>query len=192
MRSLPSAAITDDIEEEGKVHEIDTAEIRQTVAEEWIEGQESGDLKKDQPGPPGWKPVKQQFVDPILVSALQAVVCGELTKMDIGEEPSLHVRHLWFPENDIRRYELRNGNPPGRSGRPKWLRGLDLVIDPIRGPHRRILNEIADDKARNAVYAATVFHGVEASVAQRKAQKAAEAFPIFSPEGELLNGSQDS
>lgn len=39
------------------------------------------------------------------------------------------VRHLWFPQDNVNRYELRDGNPPADVDRPKHLRGQSLVID---------------------------------------------------------------
>lgn len=42
---------------------------------------------------------------------------------------ALPVRHVWFPKNDITKYELRTGNPPADQDRPEHLRGLNLVID---------------------------------------------------------------
>lgn len=39
------------------------------------------------------------------------------------------VRHLWWPEDNINKYALRDGNPPADVDRPKHLRGQHLVID---------------------------------------------------------------
>ena len=39
------------------------------------------------------------------------------------------VRHLWFPEDNLNKYSLRDGNPPADVDRPKHLKGHHLVID---------------------------------------------------------------
>lgn len=39
------------------------------------------------------------------------------------------VRHLWFPEDRISLYHLRDGNPPADQDRPPHLRGHRLAID---------------------------------------------------------------
>ena len=38
--------------------------------------------------------------------------------------------HLWFPDDNILNAELRHGNPPSESGRPKHLKRKNLVIHP--------------------------------------------------------------
>lgn len=39
------------------------------------------------------------------------------------------VAHIWFPEPYADHYELRDGNPPADSQRPKHMRGLKLHLD---------------------------------------------------------------
>lgn len=43
--------------------------------------------------------------------------------------------HLWFPENDLRVYCIRLGNPPSDRDRPSFLRGLRLELDVQDIPH---------------------------------------------------------
>lgn len=44
------------------------------------------------------------------------------------------VQYLWFPENDIRKLEVREGNPPADQDRPAHLRRLQLVMDHKSAP----------------------------------------------------------
>lgn len=45
--------------------------------------------------------------------------------------------HLWFPVDDIENYELRHGNAPVDSMRPKYLRKLSLWLEPDISPDTR-------------------------------------------------------
>jgi hypothetical protein len=39
------------------------------------------------------------------------------------------IWHIWFPENDYAKSELRQGNPPSDLDRPEWLKRKHLAID---------------------------------------------------------------
>ena len=72
-------------------------------------------------------------VQPITKMALEIIRIRVTTACLItaveDNERKQPVRHLWFPEDNVNRYELRLGNPPADSDRPRHLRGLQLVID---------------------------------------------------------------
>jgi len=44
------------------------------------------------------------------------------------------LQYLWFPENDIRKIEVRTGNPPAEQDRPEHLRRIHLVMDHAHAP----------------------------------------------------------
>lgn len=57
---------------------------------------------------------------------IQFNIAVEAAKRGTREAP---VQHVWFPENTMRKSELRDGNPPSDTDRPRHLRGLRLAID---------------------------------------------------------------
>jgi hypothetical protein len=60
-----------------------------------------------------------------------------------GITPNWGVKHLWFPENNVNHYELREGNPPGDSQRPKHMRRFRIEIDILCIPEsiQKLLDE---------------------------------------------------
>jgi hypothetical protein len=61
--------------------------------------------------------VRTRVVVALLISAVEA------------RQRKVPVKHLWFPEKRDTKYELRNGNAPADSDRPRHLRGLHLAVD---------------------------------------------------------------
>ena len=46
-----------------------------------------------------------------------------------SDKPVPGVKHIWPHDELFLAYELRDGNPPSDSDRPKWLRGVSIVVD---------------------------------------------------------------
>lgn len=83
---------------------------------------------QDQPsaGKPS-APVDQEFIDLIRARAT-------LTAMGVmWRRPHLAglfgIQHIWVPENNRDKYQIRDGNAPADQDRPKHLRGLHLWVD---------------------------------------------------------------
>ena len=82
--------------------------------------------------------------------AISSIVNSLLTEAKAGKEPDMSVRHLWFPEDNVNHYELRDGNPPGDSGRPKHMRGYRIELDIVSIPER-VKDVIEDQKRVDAI-----------------------------------------
>jgi hypothetical protein len=58
----------------------------------------------------------------------RVVIACLISAVEQGKR-KLPVQHLWFPEDRETKYELRAGNAPADSDRPRHLRRLHLAID---------------------------------------------------------------
>lgn len=165
LRRLPSEYVTTDVDDPGKVHALDPGHVRDTIAEErFAEDQASKDPAA--PAAPPWRPVRQDLVDLIGLSATKQLLITASGELESGRPTGLRVYHLWFPKNDIRVYALRRGNPPPDSERPAHLRGIDLVVDPcVLKP--RVLETIKKDPERLAEFRGAVSDGIADVVKQQ-------------------------
>lgn len=160
LKRLPADYVTDDIDDPDRVHEIDPSHVRETVAADRHKEDVLGIEKEVIPtGPPKWMPVTQGLVDIIILKIKRQLLASAKRQWEQFGACDLDVRHIWFPENDIRIYEMRFGNPPARCERPKHLKTLDLVIDPVTTP-QRVLDRIKKDKKLKDKFMST-FIGVE-------------------------------
>lgn len=71
------------------------------------------------------KPFDQGAVDEVRTAVLMQLLVSAV-RAEVRKPP---VRHLWFPRASTRAYDLRDGNPPSDTDRPKHLRGLRLELD---------------------------------------------------------------
>jgi hypothetical protein len=141
MRKLPGDYVTDEVAVEDRVHELDDPHTVSTIVSERLEeelgiAQPKEEEKKVCPPvnpDPRANTLNQLRVDEIRLRVMKAVSQTQMNNMIKGRTHNLDVRHLWFPKNDIREYELRFGNPPSDSSRPKHMRGLELHIDIMSG-----------------------------------------------------------
>lgn len=81
--------------------------------------------------------LRQELVDLVKFKVIGNILRNEIARMQADPHAmklDLHIRHVWFARDDISSRELREGNPPPDSARPKHLRGLDLVVDPLNWP----------------------------------------------------------
>lgn len=71
----------------------------------------------------------QDEVDEVRMRVTIHWVRGLLKKgvLQLGTVPK---HHLWFPADDVNIYELRQGNAPPSSDRPRHLKKLELWLDP--------------------------------------------------------------
>lgn len=150
LRRLPKELLTDEIEDGDKVHELDPEYVRDEVALDAYEKAVNPPEPEEEPevGVPEWKPVRQDFVDMIILRVMKALLESAMARIERGAHHGLKVYHLWFPRNDIREYELRPGNPPGDAERPEHLKHAHIVVDPFAIPERIMDMIKADPKKR--------------------------------------------
>lgn len=155
MRRLPSEMLTFDADDGDKVHEHDAAHIVDAIEQEHLE--KWGEVKKREPRPDpmeaddvledleDWR-LTQQHIDVIRLRVMSAWAKTQTNFLAQGHAVDWNYKHLWFPENDLRIYEMRDGNAPPDSSRPQHLRGMELAID-IRDPGvvSRLLKRVRDD-----------------------------------------------
>lgn len=165
LRRLPSEYVTTDVDDPDKVHALDPGNIRDSIAEERF-AKDGAPAEPEKPNTPPWRPVRQDLVDLIGLSATKQLLITASGNLDSGRPSGLRVYHLWFPKDDIRVYALRRGNPPPDSERPVHLRGLDLVVDPCE-VKPRVLDAIRRDPERLAEFKGAVRDGIDAVVKQQ-------------------------
>lgn len=167
LRQLPEELVAKDDQDPDRPHELDPKHIVQNLAEEFEENQIlRGGLNEEQ-----WakkkneeaaaesrkkKPVKQEFVDLIVMRAIKNEIDHAHYLWRHGKKHEFKVLHLWFPEDDIRVYELRDGNPPADSRRPRHLKGLKLEVDAKAGIPPRILAQIRASPTMSAAFDSSV------------------------------------
>jgi len=158
LRDLPSDWVTKEEADPDKIHKFDAPHIVQELSKELAKPKnrkksifsilkKQGKIKKHGRG----YRLDPLNVDYIRFRIIQALVNGQLKRMQLPpvheqylEKPDLGVKHIWFPEDNMDRYELREGNPPADVDRPPHLRGLDLEIDIILWP-KRIVDLLKQD-----------------------------------------------
>lgn len=140
LRVLPSEIVTNEIEEESKVHELDAPHIRDSFLEDFVEEAEGKTPEKQlttddvAPKLPEKKIRKisqaSQFdVDLIRLRVMKACLDTEKIRVRRGLPLDLGKRYLWFPEDNLDYYCLRRGNPPAPQDRPGYLKHKELHID---------------------------------------------------------------
>lgn len=144
LRSLPGEYVTKDIAEPNKIHELDPQHVVNQILDDKVTGKDSSKLDdKEKPRdpefdevPPGQtRELYQKGVDVVRLRVLKSLVERQILRLKRGANlVDLKVRHLWFPENNLNHYELRTGNPPPDSERPKHMRGFRLELDVLHLP----------------------------------------------------------
>lgn len=142
LRKLPSDYVTDEIEDIDRVHELDPDHVveslveERSLAEQKTEEQRKTRVSRLLEDVPHDRPIKltQPRVDWVRLRVLSAVLGTLAEQAAAGRRPDFGVRHLWFPEDNVNHYELRRGNPPSPSDRPKHMKNIDLVIDVLCPP----------------------------------------------------------
>jgi hypothetical protein len=167
LRELPSELVTKDGDDPYKVHADDPDHVLETIVYDY--GKHDGDPSKadaetkikdpkfqDVYGLPligsvarlNWcgKDRAQWVIDLWRLRAAKALInslVGDVEGGNIPERVST-VWHLWFPDNNLNNYELREGNPPPDSKRPAYMRGLDIVVD-LNCPVPPIVDRFIED-----------------------------------------------
>lgn len=152
LRILPSDYVTKDEAEADKIHELDPPHIQEALQYEMEKpAPEEDEFEKAKEALRGCTKLgekrgfrnvqdKQLEVDAVRMRIINARIQSLCKLAERGmpiEDEDFNVQHVWFPDrNNINRYELRDGNPPSDSGRPRHLKKLDLVIDITELPAR--------------------------------------------------------
>ena len=164
LRRLPSEYVTDEIHEADAVHELDPEHIRDEVALKRFEKETTGE-KVDEEAEEEREAAKprrvsgnQETVDLLILVTAKGRLQSAKMLRDMGDPAwRNYLRHgyLWFPEDTTAVLEWRDGNPPPDSVRPRHLRGLDLVVDPLR-VNKRIVDLINSSSVRRERYAEAI------------------------------------
>lgn len=171
LRVLPSELVTKDEENANAVHVLDAEHIRDSIVDDWAKGKLGEDPDKEErrqrakdaganklpPVGVSWpfhreeRGKNQHYIDTYKKIAAKNLLQQISHRIETGtlreNEPT--VWHMWFPTDDVNNHAIRMGNPPADQDRPKYLRGLNLVIDlndyvgPIEKPEEsRIITDI--------------------------------------------------
>lgn len=147
LRELPGNFITKDTGDPDKIHELDDPHIVRNLAREQAIAQlDSNEEDLDSllgRAPIGEVvPLKQRFIDAERFFVWKGVIQGQLR--DIGDRirlaPDIEVMHwLYFEEDNVNKYLVKEGLPPPDSELPKHMRGFQVVVD-ILAPPQRIMD----------------------------------------------------
>lgn len=145
LAQYPSEFVTKEIADEKRIHPDDPEHIRLALLDDLVKPPEGAPkqaketLKKYSCAPLGVPcKVSQWEIDVVRMRVLYATINSALMHVNKGLPFDLKPKHLWFPKDEIQIYELRHGNPPSDSDRPKHLRGMELVVN-LFDPPRRLL-----------------------------------------------------
>jgi hypothetical protein len=136
---LPSEFVTTTVEEADKIHPDDPLHTRLSMLDELEAKANENPIKDDidfDEVPCGdARILYQKGIDVVRMRVLKVIIDNAILLLHKGSTKiDLRVKHLWFPENNLNIYELREGNPPPDSERPKHMRGFRLELDVTRIP----------------------------------------------------------
>lgn len=137
LRALPSELVTNDVNDETKIHELDEPHVIEQILSDQkkarLEAEKPAKKEPEAPGLPQQRSLEltQEAVDVIRLRVLRAWASTQRAARngEINIPVDGTVKHLWWPRNDWREYSMRRGNPPPDRDRPKHLRGLRIEID---------------------------------------------------------------
>ena len=135
MRELPADMVTKDPADPDRVHELDPDYVVHELVD--IAKQKQAVTKQDPLKAYKYReaprdavvPLSQEQVDFVRFRIIKARVDSAVALVTANQPVDLKVKHVWFPRNNINEYEMRDGNAPPNSMRPKHLRNLDLAVD---------------------------------------------------------------
>jgi hypothetical protein len=160
LRELPSDYVTTEHGDEDKAHPLDPMHVVRDIAKtrafreasggleerEWVDQQNKEAAEQSEPmkklaaaanrlraGTSPRSPT-QADADVLRIQVLMNMLNTAGIHARQGKQPNLDVCHVWFPNDTTLQYEMRPGNPPARSMRPKHLRNLELWVDPFNLP----------------------------------------------------------
>lgn len=146
LRKLPGELVTiKEIGHEDKVHPSDAPHIVGALTEEY-EARANAELAGETPSaekkikklkcaqPGEVVPLSQWEIDVVKIRVIAAMINSALAAASKGAAPELTVKHLWFPEDNVNHYHLRNGNPPAAQERPRHMRRMKLEVDVFNPP----------------------------------------------------------
>lgn len=138
LRQLPSDLVTKDADDPHRVHAEDPPHILRSLVKEQAQ-REVGFVNPflDEAGPQAPKlpnehtspKLEQWKIDLVALRVKRAWAETQKDNLRLRIAPNFAPHHLWFKANDVRIYELREGNAPPDSERPKHLRRFNLTID---------------------------------------------------------------
>ena len=135
LTQYPEELIASDEDDPEKISVLDAPHIREALVKDYANNQ---DKKKEKvperklPAPVGVvMPVSQYQIDFVRLRICKNLLNMHLAEAEAGRFNGFPPRHVWFPDDNVNKYELRDGNPPSDRDRPKHLRNLKIELDPV-------------------------------------------------------------
>lgn len=154
MKGLPEELIGTDMADPDKIDFRDAPHVVEGIVEDYVKDQEAptpSTKKKRRCAQPGeYVPLSQWEIDVVRMRVIKTSVDRYIEEVKQGMPPNWGVKHLWFPENNVNHYQLREGNPPGDSQRPKHMRRFRIEIDILNIPET-IQELLEEQKAEEAL-----------------------------------------
>ena len=155
LRMLPGDLVAKDLADPDRAFETDAPHVIEDIVHTKAEEIKAEDAKPAPKKPldcamPGEVvPLRQFEIDVVRMRVIGVLIDNYLEWIKDGEpsDGADHgVRYLWFPEDNVNRYELREGNPPSDTDRPKHMRGfrLECDIESIPEGVHKLLREYGD------------------------------------------------
>jgi len=139
LRKLPSELVTDEHADTSKIHTLDPSHIKRKLIEDYKTKQFLEEIKSQRPTYMLRGKVSQhgqRGIDFESIRAFKGVLRTIWKLLVRGERNVSNPCYLWFPEDRLSKVELRVGPVPSNSNRPRWLKRMDLLIDPGNIPKR--------------------------------------------------------
>ena len=130
MKGLPEELVGTNMADPDKIDVLDAPHVVDGIVDDYMEKQDAPEKKKLRCAQPGeYVPLSQWEIDCVRMRVIKVSVDRYIEEAKAGLTPNWGVKHLWFPENNVNHYELRDGNPPGDNQRPKHMRRFRIEID---------------------------------------------------------------
>ena len=138
LAKLPGNMVTKEEPDGDRAHALDAPHVVDQIVEDRLKEQAAADkpeepqdiIKRLSCAKPGERcKLTQWEIDVVRMRVIYSILERELHLARSGKPADLSVRHMWFPEDEVNIYSVREGNPPAEVDRLPHLRGFDLAVD---------------------------------------------------------------
>ena len=150
LADLPEELIATDDDDPDKVSALDAPHIKETLVEDHVAKLLEQEKKEDPRIPKiGQKrPLDQFQIDLVRLRVCRALIDHAIYTQELGIFGGFPPQHIWFPDDNSNKYEIRDGWGPTNEDRPKHLKHYKLEIDPpaiVESKElKRIIKELAN------------------------------------------------
>ena len=132
LSDLPEELIATDDDDPDKVSALDAPHIKETLVEDHVAKLLEQEKKEDPriPKPGQKRPLDQFQIDLVRLRVCRVLIDNAIDAQVRGTFEGFEPAHVWFPDDNANKYELRRGWGPTNGDRPKHLKHYKLELDP--------------------------------------------------------------